>query len=78
MSENFKVMLENVKQLNLQERALMAHIIISSLDTKVDEEVDAAWAKLANKRYNDLINGRVKPVTWDNICLLYTSPSPRD
>jgi putative addiction module component (TIGR02574 family) len=67
MSEKFKVMLENVKQLNPQERALMAHIIISSLETVVDEEVDAAWGELANKRYDDLENGNVKPVTWDKI-----------
>ena len=67
MSENFKQILENVKQLNPQERALMAHVIISSLDTVIDEEVDLAWGKLAEKRYNDLLNGNIKPVSWDEI-----------
>jgi len=67
MSENFKEMLENVKQLNPKERALMAHIIISSLETNVDEDVNEAWAELANKRYNELINGKVNPITWDEI-----------
>lgn len=67
MSENFKEMLENVKQLNPKERALMAHIIISSLETNVDENVNEAWAELANKRYNELINGKVNPITWDEI-----------
>jgi len=67
MSEDFKQILENVKQLNPKERALMAHVIISSLDTVNDEEVDLAWGELAEKRYNDLINGNVRPVTWDEI-----------
>lgn len=67
MSGNFKELLENVKQLNPKERALMAHIIISSLETNVDENVNEAWAELANKRYNELINGKVNPITWDEI-----------
>ena len=67
MSENFKQILENVKQLNPQERALMAHVIISSLETVPDEGVDLAWSELAEKRFNDLKNGKVKPVSWDQI-----------
>ena len=67
MSEDFKQILENVKQLNPKERALIAHVIISSLDTVIDEEVDMAWGELAEKRLNDLQNGNVKPVTWEEI-----------
>ena len=67
MSENFKSILKNVKQLNPQERALMAHLIIASLETVADEGVDEAWAELASRRYDDLITGKVKGVTWDEI-----------
>jgi putative addiction module component (TIGR02574 family) len=67
MSENFKHILENVKQLNPQERTLMAHLIIASLETVADEGVDEAWAELASRRYDDLITGKVKGVTWDEI-----------
>jgi putative addiction module component (TIGR02574 family) len=67
MSENFKNILKNVKQLNPQERALMAHLIIVSLETVADEGVDDAWAELASRRYDDLISGKVKGVTWDEI-----------
>lgn len=67
MSENFKNILKNVKQLNPQERALMAHLIIASLEMPADEGVDEAWAELANRRYDDLITGKVKGVTWDEI-----------
>ena len=67
MSENFKQVLEDVKQLNPSERALVAHCLISSLETEIDEEVDLAWAELAEQRYNDILSGKVKPVTWDEI-----------
>ena len=67
MSEDFKSILKNVKQLNPQERALMAHLIIASLETVADEGVDEAWAELASRRYDDLITGKVKGVTWDEI-----------
>lgn len=60
-------MSKNVKQLNPHERALMAHLIIASLKMPADEDVDEAWAELANRRYNDLITGKVKGVTWDEI-----------
>jgi putative addiction module component (TIGR02574 family) len=67
MSENFKNILHNIQQLNPQERALMAHLIIASLEKVADEGVDEAWAELANKRYDDLITGKVKGVTWEEI-----------
>lgn len=67
MSGNFKLILENVKQLNPQEKALMAHVIISSLETVIDEEVDLAWGELAEQRFNALQSGSVEPVTWEEI-----------
>ncbi|NTU54105.1 MAG: addiction module protein [Chlorobiaceae bacterium] len=67
MSENFKNILDNVKQLNPQERALMAHLIIASLEMVADNDVDEVWAELADRRYDDLITGKVKGVTWDDI-----------
>ena len=45
----------------------MAHCLISSLETKQDEGVDQAWADLAEKRYEELISGKVEPVSWEDI-----------
>lgn len=67
MSANFKQIIEEVKQLNPRERALVAHCLISSLDTRQDDGVDLEWTKLAEKRYNDLISGEVNPVSWESI-----------
>ena len=67
MSPNFKNVINEVKYLNANERALVAHCLISSLETKQDEDVDLVWAELAEKRYNDLISGKVKPVSWEDM-----------
>ena len=45
----------------------MAHLIIASLETVSDEGVDEAWTELASSRFDDLITGKVKGVTWDEI-----------
>ncbi len=67
MSANIKHVIEEVKHLNARERALIAHCLISSLETKQDEGVDLAWAELAEKRYSELVSGKVKSVSWEDI-----------
>ncbi len=67
MSTNIKHVIEEIKHLNAHERALVAHCLISSLETKQDEGVDLAWAELAEKRYSELISGKVKSVSWEDL-----------
>jgi len=64
---SIKQVIEKSKHLNPKERALVAHCLISSLETKQDEGVDQAWADLAEKRYEELISGKVEPVSWEDI-----------
>ena len=64
---SIKQVIEESKHLNAKERALVAHCLISSLETKQDEGVDQAWADLAEKRYEELISGKVEPVSWEDI-----------
>jgi len=59
--------IEESKFLSPNERALVAHCLISSLETKQDEGVDQAWAELSEKRYAELISGKVKSVSWAEI-----------
>ena len=67
MSANIKRFIEESKHLNAHERALVAHCLISSLETRQDEGVDFAWAELAEKRYTELVSGKVEPVSWEDI-----------
>ncbi len=67
MSTKMKQVIDNIKNLTAQERALVAHCLISSLDNKQDEDVDEQWAKLAEKRFLELESGAVQGVTWNDI-----------
>lgn len=67
MSAKFNRVIEEVKHLSAQERALVAHCLISSLETEQEDGVDMAWAELAEKRYNELLTGAVKSVPWEQI-----------
>lgn len=67
MSVTFKQVIENIAELSSDEKALVAHCLISSLETKQDEGVDNAWVELAEKRYLELETGAVKGVSWQEI-----------
>jgi putative addiction module component (TIGR02574 family) len=67
MSVAFNQILENIRELTSNERALVAHCLISSLESKQDDGVDEAWAKLAEKRYAELESGAVKGISWQEI-----------
>ena len=64
---SFAQVIESTKSLSPKEKALVAHCLISSLESKQDENVDHAWAELAEKRYEELVSGKVKSVSWNDI-----------
>ena len=67
MSAVFNQVIQNIGELSSDEKALVAHCLISSLESKHDDNVDKAWGELANKRFNELESGVVKSVSWENI-----------
>ncbi len=67
MSAVFKQIIENIRKLLPNERALVAHCLISSLESSYDEDVDSAWAMLVGKRYLELESGTVTGVSWEDI-----------
>ena len=67
MAAIVRQVIENIKKLSADEKALIAHCLISSLETRQDENVEEAWADLAEKRYAELVSGSVKPVSWEEI-----------
>lgn len=67
MSVVFKQVLENIGELSSDEKALVAHCLIASLELKQDDGVEDAWAELAKKRYLELESGAVKGVSWEEI-----------
>ena len=64
---NIKEAIESTKTLTPTEKALLAHCLISSLETVHETDVDTEWADLSEKRYSDIVSGSVETVSWDQI-----------
>ena len=67
MSVVFKQVIESIKELSPGERALIAHCLISSLESEQDQGVDGAWAALSEKRLSEIETGAVEGVSWQDI-----------
>ena len=67
MATKLKQVIDNIKKLSADERALVAHCLISSLETQHEEGVEEAWADLAEKRYAELVSGEVESVSWEEV-----------
>ena len=67
MSAALKQVIENIENLSPDEKALVAHCLISSLEVKHDVSVDQAWGELAQQRFTELDTGKVKGVSWNEI-----------
>ncbi|MDT8399175.1 MAG: addiction module protein [Pseudomonadales bacterium] len=67
MSEKMKQLIESIRELSSDEKALLAHCLIASLEMAPEDGVDEAWLALAEKRYFELESGVVKGVSWQEI-----------
>jgi len=67
MLSNLQTALDSAKTLSVNERALLAHSLISSLETIHDDGVDESWAKIAKERFEELRTGKVRGVSWEQI-----------
>jgi len=67
MSVELKRVIENIESLSSDEKALVAHCLISSLEVRHDDSVDQAWGELAQQRFSELESGVVKGVLWREI-----------
>ncbi len=67
MSVAFNRAIASIKELSANERALVAHCLIASLEVQQDQGVDDEWAELAATRYLELEAGAVKGLSWDEL-----------
>ena len=67
MSEALKYVLENIEHMTSNEKALAAHCLLSSLEEKPNDDVDATWLALSQTRSNELRTGEVQSVSWEQI-----------
>ncbi|OLE10980.1 MAG: hypothetical protein AUG89_10915 [Acidobacteria bacterium 13_1_20CM_4_56_7] len=67
MTQEAHELLQKALALPESERAELAGNLISSLDTTVDPDVDAAWQQEIARRLHDVQSGKVKTVPWEGV-----------
>ncbi len=59
--------LKQALELEEEERAELASLLIESLDEPAEEGVEAAWATEIERRMADLDSGSAKTLPWDEV-----------
>jgi putative addiction module component (TIGR02574 family) len=67
MTKQALELLQKALTLSDEERASLAGLLLESLDTATDENVEAAWDREIARRIADLDSGRSKTVPWEEV-----------
>jgi putative addiction module component (TIGR02574 family) len=60
-------LLKQALTLSDKERAELASSLIDSLDPTVDADAELAWQKEIARRLDEIVNGKVKTIPWDEV-----------
>lgn len=67
MTSELESALNKALALSPSQRAVLARLLISSIDAPPESGVEEAWLEIARKRLADLDSGAVAPVSWASI-----------
>lgn len=67
MSRDLSEILRDASELSEQDRATLAGLLIESLETEVDADVEAAWSAEITRRVAQLDAGTAKTVPWEEV-----------
>lgn len=67
MSQDAERILTEAMELSIKERAAIVEQLIRSLDGPADDDVEIAWQKEIQKRIEEIDNGEVKLIPWEEI-----------
>jgi len=64
---SFDELVAEVKKLSLEERAALAKVIVESLDELSESEIEALWVREAERRLDELEQGRVTEISAEEV-----------
>lgn len=67
MTQETHDLLQKALALPESERAELAGNLLSSLDTTVDPDVDAAWQQEVARRLEEVQSGKVATIPWEEV-----------
>ena len=62
MARTFKDIESDIRALNAEEKTELLRSLIAELDTPPDPEIERAWLEISQRRYRELVEGKVKGV----------------
>ena len=65
MSTHVTELFERASTLSEQERATLAGLLIESLESEIDPDVEEAWRVEVERRLAELDSGAVETVPWE-------------
>jgi putative addiction module component (TIGR02574 family) len=65
MTQNANQLLAEAMRLSESDRGDLAAHLIESLDPATEDDVELAWSKEIQQRIQEMRDGQVKPVPWD-------------
>ena len=67
MTQEARDLLQKALALPENERAELAGNLLSSLDTAVDQDVDANWQREVAHRLDEVQSGKVETIPWEEV-----------
>lgn len=62
MAKAIKEIEQDIRALSPEDKLELLRALITELDTPADPDVDRAWLETAQRRYKELVEGKVKGV----------------
>ena len=67
MQRDLKKQFEELFGLPENQRALLAGLLIESLDSEQDPDAEKLWLLEAERRWKEIENGTVKTIPWEEV-----------
>jgi putative addiction module component (TIGR02574 family) len=67
MSDDVQQLFNSALQLNDQDRAELAGLLLGSIEEEHDADAQAAWSDEIARRLEELHSGAVKPIPWAEV-----------
>jgi putative addiction module component (TIGR02574 family) len=67
MARDLKKLFREAFDLPESDRATLAGLLIESLESPPDPDVEAAWAEVAERRWREIESGTVQTIPWEEV-----------
>ena len=67
MARDLRKLFKEAFDLPESDRATLAGLLIESLESPPDPDVEEAWADVAERRWREIESGKVQTIPWEEV-----------